>query len=145
VAHIRTSRPDYGFAFKVNVLQTKLFPFRPEADCMSRPVTRRLLKRSLISHNVFSESFCRSQFPHKSVNLFLVSVMVKDKVTPASRARAVSRSKYDELVPHTPRTRQLQNSVAVNPSEAELAGGGMNTACGADALNHNPSPVNVHP
>ena len=35
----------------------------------------------LISQKVFIKSFCKSQFPHKSVNLFFISVMIKDKLT----------------------------------------------------------------
>jgi len=34
-----------------------------------------------ISHRVFSESFCKSQFPHKSIKLFFVLVIIKDKLT----------------------------------------------------------------
>jgi hypothetical protein len=34
-----------------------------------------------ISHKVFSESVCRSQFPEKSVNLFFILVKAKDKLT----------------------------------------------------------------
>ena len=35
----------------------------------------------LISHKVFRTSFCKSQFPHKSVNLFFILVIVMDKLT----------------------------------------------------------------
>ena len=34
-----------------------------------------------ISHKVFLKSFCKSQFPHNSVNLFFILVIVKDKLT----------------------------------------------------------------
>ena len=34
-----------------------------------------------ISHKVFLKSFCISQFPHKFVNSFCTSVIVKDKLT----------------------------------------------------------------
>ena len=34
-----------------------------------------------ISHEVFFKSFCKSQFPHKSVNLFFILVIVKDRLT----------------------------------------------------------------
>ena len=34
-----------------------------------------------ISHKVFFKSVCESQFPNKSVNLFCISVIVKDKLT----------------------------------------------------------------
>jgi len=34
-----------------------------------------------ISHKVFSKSFCKSQFPHKSINLFFILVIVKGKLT----------------------------------------------------------------
>ena len=30
---------------------------------------------------VFMKLFCKSQFPHKSVHLFLISVIVKDELT----------------------------------------------------------------
>jgi len=35
----------------------------------------------LIAHKVFLKSFCKSQFPQKSVNLFLMLVIVKNKST----------------------------------------------------------------
>jgi hypothetical protein len=35
----------------------------------------------LISQKVFIQSFCKSQFPHKSVYLFFVLVMVEDTLT----------------------------------------------------------------
>ena len=34
----------------------------------------------LFSHKVFLKSFCKSQSLHKSVNLFCISVMIKDKL-----------------------------------------------------------------
>jgi len=34
-----------------------------------------------ISHKVLLKPFCKSQFPHKSVNLFFILVIVKDKLT----------------------------------------------------------------
>jgi len=34
-----------------------------------------------ISHKVFFESFCKSQFPQNPVNLFFILVIVKDKLT----------------------------------------------------------------
>ena len=36
---------------------------------------------ALISQKVFIKSFCKSQFPHKSVNLFFILVIIKDKLT----------------------------------------------------------------
>ena len=36
---------------------------------------------SVISHTVFSKSFGKCQFPHKSANLFFILVTVKDKLT----------------------------------------------------------------
>ena len=35
----------------------------------------------IISHTVFETSFRTSQFPHKSVNLFFILVMIKDELT----------------------------------------------------------------
>ena len=35
----------------------------------------------LISHKVLSKSFCKSQFPHRFVNLFFIPVIVKDALT----------------------------------------------------------------
>ena len=34
-----------------------------------------------ISHKVLIKSFCKSQFPHKSVNLFFILIIIKDKLT----------------------------------------------------------------
>ena len=36
---------------------------------------------ALISRKVFLQSFCKREFQHKSVNLFLILVIVKDKLT----------------------------------------------------------------
>ena len=36
---------------------------------------------AFISHKLFIKSFCKSQFLHKSVNLFLILVIIKDKFT----------------------------------------------------------------
>ena len=36
---------------------------------------------ALISQKVFIKSLCKSQFPRKSVNLFFILVIVKDKLT----------------------------------------------------------------
>ena len=36
---------------------------------------------SLISHKVFFKSFCKSQCPQKSFNLFFIFVRVEDKLT----------------------------------------------------------------
>ena len=46
--------------------------------CLSR--TQRNF-RNLVSHEVFSSSFCKSQFLHKSVNLFFILVTVEDTLT----------------------------------------------------------------
>ena len=35
----------------------------------------------LISHKVFLKPFCRSHPPYKSVNLFFISLIMKDKLT----------------------------------------------------------------
>ena len=53
-----------------------------------------------ISQKVYVKSFCRSQFPHKSVNLSFTSVIVKDKLT-ADRLdrRGVSgRARWAEIL-----------------------------------------------
>jgi len=39
------------------------------------------LSTNLISHKVFSRSFCKSQFSNISANLFFILVTVKDKLT----------------------------------------------------------------
>ena len=36
---------------------------------------------NLILHKVSTQSFGKSQFPHKSINLFLLLVMMKDTLT----------------------------------------------------------------
>jgi len=35
----------------------------------------------LVSQKVFIKSFCKSQFPHKSVNLLFILVIIKDNLT----------------------------------------------------------------
>ena len=45
-------------------------------------MTYRLSSRgSLISHQVSLKSICKSQFPHKFVNVFFLSLIAKDKST----------------------------------------------------------------
>ena len=41
----------------------------------------------IVSHKVFSMSFCKSQFPHKPVNPFFTLVIVKDTLTDLWRSR----------------------------------------------------------
>ena len=52
-----------------------------EGECEANLVNAGGLRTrsNVISHKVFFKSFCNSQFPHKSVNLFCISVLVKDK------------------------------------------------------------------
>ena len=38
-------------------------------------------QQDLISQKVFTKSICESKFPHKFVNLFFMSVVMKDKLT----------------------------------------------------------------
>ena len=45
------------------------------------PSTLGIVSLCFISHEVSIKSFCKSQFPHKLVNLFFTSVMMKDKLT----------------------------------------------------------------
>ena len=40
-----------------------------------------LSEHKLISQKVFTKSFCKSQFPHESVNLFFALVRMKDTFT----------------------------------------------------------------
>ena len=41
---------------------------------------RALESEDIMSQKVFIKSFCKSQFPHKFVNLFFILVMMKDKL-----------------------------------------------------------------
>ena len=36
---------------------------------------------TLISHKVIMKLFCKSEFPHKSVDFFVILVIVKDNLT----------------------------------------------------------------
>ena len=38
-------------------------------------------RAGLISHKVFLKSFCKSRFPHKSIKLNLILVILKDQLT----------------------------------------------------------------
>ena len=53
---------------------------RPRLDVVPARAFR-VWGSKLISQKVFIKSFCRSQFPHKSVNSFLILVMIKDELT----------------------------------------------------------------
>ena len=48
----------------------------PESHAQERP-----RRQGLVSQNVFIGSFCKTKSPHKSVNLFLILVIMKDKLT----------------------------------------------------------------
>ena len=87
IAHIRQSRPDSGLGFRVKVLKT----FEVVPSSLGSGRVREWLDdqggvlpedtvaavaggsdgTEFVSHKVFLKSFCKSQFPHKSVNLFL--------------------------------------------------------------------------
>jgi hypothetical protein len=40
-----------------------------------------LFIRARISQKMFTQLFCKGHFPHKSVNLFFILVIMQDKVT----------------------------------------------------------------
>ena len=65
------------------VAKSQLFScwLQVESQLFSQREVLGLEANTLISHKVFLKSFCKSQFPHKSVNLFFISVTVKDKLT----------------------------------------------------------------
>jgi len=48
---------------------------------LCRPLERGVRFDIFISQKEFKQSFCKSQFPHKFVNLFLKFVIIKDKLT----------------------------------------------------------------
>ena len=52
----------------------------PESDTICRHLLA-LFPGTLISRRVVLKSFCKREFPHKSVNLFFILVIVKDKLT----------------------------------------------------------------
>ena len=49
-------------------------PVRPHSPCT-------YLRMFFVSHRVISKSFCRSQFPHKSVNSSFTITDIKNKLT----------------------------------------------------------------
>ena len=53
------------------------FRFQFEADSKYRALKQ---CSGFVSHKVFLKSFCESQFPHESVNLFFTLVIVKKKL-----------------------------------------------------------------
>ena len=61
--------------------------FLPLAESQSQDPTLTVLHvpyshdSGFISQRVFIKSFCKSPFPHKSVNLFFILVTIKDKLT----------------------------------------------------------------
>ena len=70
MVHTRQSGPDSG----LDVQRFKSTPLRSEADARKRLLV-------FISQQVFVKSFCKSQFPHKSVNLSFILVTINDKLT----------------------------------------------------------------
>jgi len=87
VAHSRQSRPDSGLGFQAKVVKT--FQGVPSSlECSyPEPLRNHRAPRpfpqgaNLISHKLFIESFRKSPFPHKSVNLIFILVIVKDELT----------------------------------------------------------------
>jgi len=59
----------------------------------------------VISHKVCLESSCKSQFPYKSVNLFIVLIIVKDRLTDLSGNRP--RNRLDDRLHVRQRRRPL--------------------------------------
>ena len=54
---------------------------RGEARVTQRGCTTPCRVCELIRHKVFIKSFCKSQFPHKSVDLSFILVIIQDKLT----------------------------------------------------------------
>jgi len=46
-----------------------------------RVFIRNCFANALVSHKVFLKSFCKCQYPQKSVNLFIMLVIAKDELT----------------------------------------------------------------
>ena len=68
MARIRQSYPESRYDFQVKQL-------KPIS------VVRISLGKNLVLYKVLLKLFCRSQFPQKFVNPFLILVIVKDKLT----------------------------------------------------------------
>ena len=66
------------------VLLTLLLRRGPDVDFS---LVKYLLSPELISHKLFLKSFCKSQFPHKFVNLFFILDIVMDKLTDLWRSK----------------------------------------------------------
>ena len=54
------------------------------SELLERGLLKVVCPCTLISQKVFITSLCKSQFPHKSVNLFFILVIVKDRLTDLS-------------------------------------------------------------
>ena len=50
-------------------------------DWSTRELKRHVNAFTFISQRVFMRLFCKSQFPHKSVNLFFTFAIIKDRLT----------------------------------------------------------------
>jgi len=57
------------------ISEVPLYSVEPHSSCDV------CLRSNLISHEVFSKSFRRSQLPHKSVNVSLTITIIKNEVT----------------------------------------------------------------
>jgi hypothetical protein len=48
---------------------------------LCKSVHKVVLQKSIPAQDVFNQSFCKSQFSHKFVNLFFILVITQDKLT----------------------------------------------------------------
>ena len=69
------------FLSDIDTYEAKSQPVEPACQ-HARAVGNAMLPPVHVAHHtVFIMSFCKRQFPHKSVNLFFISVIRKDKLT----------------------------------------------------------------
>ena len=59
----------------LNLNQNSNLPRPEEVRARAAPAT------TLVSHKVLIQSICKSQFPHKFVNLFIILVIIEKELT----------------------------------------------------------------
>ena len=91
ILSLRTSASQKSCFLARTICGAALFLQHPDVSCATRQpgnrsqmaddVACRVWLADFISQKLFIKSFCKSQFPHKSSNLFFILVIIKDTLT----------------------------------------------------------------
>ena len=78
-------------------------------------------RSKLISQKLLTRSFCKSQLPHTSVNLFFTLVILKDKLTTLCGNQPLQKSFISTFCETKIASPSSQNSVPPEPTAVKIA------------------------